>query len=381
MIEIDGSAHSGSGTLLRYAVALATLLGEPLHMTRIRAKREKPGLRAQHLHALHACCSLSSGELEGAEVGSPEIFYRPGKVLKDGDFQWDIGTAGSTTMMAFTLIPLALFAKSPCRFSIKGGLFQDFAPGAFHMREVLVPILRRMGAEVRLEMLRPGYVPKGQGHLMMEVKPLKGFLQPFSMNRQGTVKEIWGISLASHLQKEKVAERMANHCQRLLSEQGYPARVEVLADKTAPQRGAALFLRAETDTGCLLGADQAGKPGRRSEAIAEFVVASLLEDLRTKATTDRHLADQLVLFAALARGTTQFIIPIMTEHVEANLWLVEKILGAKIELRGKDLRLEGIGFQKDPLTLPSPSDDRDLKDPAGTPGAAGRDLGRKPHPG
>ncbi|MGD0625835.1 MAG: RNA 3'-terminal phosphate cyclase [Thermodesulfobacteriota bacterium] len=356
MIEIDGSVHSGSGTLLRYAVALATLLGEPLHMTRIRAKREKPGLRAQHLQAVRACCSLSGGQLEGAEVGSPEIFYRPGKALKDGDFQWDIGTAGSTTMLAFTLIPLALFAKRPCRFSIRGGLFQDFAPSAFHMREVLIPILRRMGAEVRLEMLRPGYVPKGQGHLMVEVKPLNGFLEPFFMNQQGIVKEIWGISLASHLEKEKVAERMASHCQRLLGERGYPARVEVLTDKTAPQRGAALFLRAETDTGCLLGADQAGKPGRRSEAIAEFVVASLLEDLRTKATTDRHLADQLILFAALARGTTQFLIPNRTEHVEANLWLVEKILGAKIDLRGKDLRLEGIGFQKAPLTLPSPPD-------------------------
>ena len=348
MIEVDGSAHSGSGTLLRYAVALATLLGEPLHMTRIRAKREKPGLRSQHLQAVRACCSLSGGRLEGAEVGSSEFFYHPGKTLKGGNFQWDIGTAGSTTMLAFTLIPLALFARRPCRFSIQGGLFQDFAPSAFHMREVLIPMLRRMGAEVRLEILRPGYVPKGQGHLMLEVKPLHGFLNPIMMNRQGNVREIWGISLASHLEKGKVAERMATHCERLLGEQGYPARVEVHSDKTAPQRGAALFLRADTDTGCLLGADQAGKPGRRSEAIAESVVGTLLEDLRTKATTDRHLADQLILFAALARGTTQFLIPSVTDHVEANLWLVEKILGAKVELRGKGLRLEGIGFQKAP---------------------------------
>jgi RNA 3'-terminal phosphate cyclase (ATP) len=205
-----------------------------------------------------------------------------------------------------------------------------------------------MGAEVRLEVLRPGYVPKGQGHLILEVKPLKGFLAPCIMNKQGNVKEIWGISLASHLEKEKVAERMAIHCQRLLGEKGYPTRVEVLSDKTAPQKGAALFLRADTDTGCLLGADQAGKPGRRSEAIADFVVGTLLEDLRTQATTDRHLADQLILFAALARGATQFLIPSVTEHIEANLWLVEKILGAKVELRGKDLRLEGIGFQKAP---------------------------------
>jgi len=203
-----------------------------------------------------------------------------------------------------------------------------------------------MGAEVQLEMLRPGYVPRGQGHLMLEVKPLKGCLQPLLMNEQGNIKEVWGISLASHLEKEKVGERMASHCQKLLKGRGYEARVDVLADKTAHQKGAALFLRAETDTGCLLGSDQAGKPGRRSETIAQFVATSLLEDLETKATTDRHLADQLILFAALARGTTEYLIPRATDHVQANLWLVERILGAKGDLQGNHLRLEGIGFQK-----------------------------------
>ena len=244
MIEIDGSVHSGSGTLLRYAVALATLLGEPLHMTHIRAKREKPGLRPQHLQAVRACCALSSGEVEGAAVGSQEIFYHPGKSLRDGDFQWDIGTAGSTTMLAFTLSPLALFARRPCRFSIVGGLFQDFAPSAFHMREVLIPLLRRAGVEGRLDILRPGYVPQGRGHLILEVKPLSGFLKPFVMNEQGNLKEVWGISLASHLEKERVSERMADHCKELLEKRGFPVRIEVLSDKTAVQKGAALFLRA-----------------------------------------------------------------------------------------------------------------------------------------
>ena len=49
MIHIDGGQKSGSGTIVRFAVGLATLLGEELHLTNIRAKREKPGLRPQHL--------------------------------------------------------------------------------------------------------------------------------------------------------------------------------------------------------------------------------------------------------------------------------------------------------------------------------------------
>lgn len=346
MIQVDGSAHSGSGTLLRYAVALATLLGEPLHMTRIRAKREKPGLRPQHLQAVRACCSLSDGELEGAEVGSTEIIFKPGHTLKIGDFRWDIGTAGSTTMLAFTLIPLALFASRPCSFSMVGGLFQDFAPSAFHLQMVLLPVLKRMGAEIRIEVLQPGYPPKGEGRLRVEVKPLRGGLKPLRMTEQGTIKGIRGISLASHLEIERVSERMADQCKRLLEKRGYQTDIEVLNDQTALQKGAALLLWAETETGCLLGSDQAGKPGRRSEKIAHSVVASLFEDLDTKATTDRHLADQLILFAALAGGTSEYVIPRMTEHIESNLWLVEKILGVKSELSKNHLRIQGIGFQK-----------------------------------
>ncbi len=346
MIEIDGSIHSGSGTLLRYAVALATLTGEPLHMTRIRAKREKPGLRPQHLQAVRACSDFSGGELSGAKVGSQEILYRPGRSLRGGDFQWDIGTAGSTTMLAFTLIPLALFSQSRCRFTLIGGLFQDFAPTALHMENILVPLLQRMGAMIHLKIIKPGYVPKGQGRLLLEVEPLRDYLQPLVMVKQGRVKEIRGVSLSSQLEKEKVSERMAAKCQEVLKGRGYQAQMEVLHDRAAPQRGAALFLAAETDQGCLLGADQAGKPGRRSEAIAEFVVRALLEDLATGATTDRYMADQLILFSALARGTTEYKIPRMTDHVESNLYLVERILGAKGHCQGMHLKMEGIGFQK-----------------------------------
>ncbi len=346
MIEIDGSLYSGSGTLLRYAMALATLIVEPLHMVRIRAKREKPGLRPQHLQVVLACSSLSGGKLEGAEVGSMEILYHPGKTLEGGDFQWNIGTAGSTTMLAYILIPLALFARRPCRFSLTGGLFQDFAPSPFHLQQVLLPLLQEMGGIIQMKVMRPGYVPRGEGLLQVEINPLTHSMNPLHLLDQGIAGEIRGISLASHLQKEEVSERMAREAKKLLEERGYQSRIEILNDKTALQKGAALLLWTQTNTGCFLGADQSGKAGRRSEGIAGFVVDSLLEDLGTKATADRHLADQLIFFAALAKGITQYRIPRVTQHVEANLWLVEKFLGAKGELQNNDLRLEGIGFKK-----------------------------------
>ncbi len=343
MIEIDGSTHSGSGTLLRYAVALATLKGEPLHIFRIRAKRPKPGLRPQHLSAVKACATISGGGIDGAEVGSGEIVYRPGHNLTGGQFHFNIGTAGSATMAAFTLVPPALFSAGESRFTITGGLFQDFAPTFFHMERVLVPLIRRMGAEISLEMLRPGYVPRGQGRLHLAVRPCKG-LEPLQPAAQGRVRSVTGISFSSNLHEQRVSRRMADRCAARLGQAGYACSIEVREDTSAAQRGAALLVWAETDSGCMLGADQAGKPGRRSEDIADFVARSLLEDLNSGACTDRHSADQLILFAALARGTTEYTVPAITDHVEANLWLVEEILGVRTRITGKVVQIEGIGW-------------------------------------
>lgn len=345
MIEIDGSTHSGSGTILRYAAALTTLVGEPLHMANIRARRPKPGLRPQHVQALRACCALSNGQLEGDEVDSDTITYHPGRSLRGGAFNWDIGTAGSTTMLAMTVIPLALYAGGSCRFSMQGGLFQDFAPSAHYLLKVLLPMIRTMGAEIELEIARPGYVPRGGGRLSVQVKALKQPLKPIERLKPGTVKEIRAIAVASHLSSEKVGQRMASRCAALLEQRGYPARIQTIEDTTALQKGASLLLWVETDTHCLLGADRAGRKGRSSESIADFVVSTLWEDLETGATTDRYLADQLILFAALADGRTQYLIPRLTGHVESNLWLVETILGAATALKGRHLTISGIGLR------------------------------------
>jgi len=344
MIEIDGATHSGSGTLVRYAAALTTLLGEPLRMIRIRARREKAGLRPQHLQAVRACCDLSGGRLEGDAVGSQELVYYPAHPPEGGDYDWDIGTAGSATMLAFCLLPPALFSRAPCRFKLTGGLFQDHAPTAFHMQEVFLPQVRRMGAAVALEMVRPGYVPQGRGQLVLTVQPQRRPLSAVESIRQGRVTTVRGISLASHLSRERVATRMAEQSRALLAGRGFEAQVQCIEDSSAVQKGAALLVWAQTDGGAVLGADQSGKRGRRSESIAEFVVGALCEDLATGATVDRHLADQLILLAALARGETAYRIPRMTEHVASNLWLVDRILGAKSTLSGDLLRIRGVGY-------------------------------------
>ncbi len=344
MITIDGGRHSGSGTILRYSVALATLLGQELHVENIRSKRPKPGLRRQHVSAILACCRISNGQAEGAEVSSREIAFRPGPYVQPGEYRIDVGSAGSTTLLAYSLSIPVLFAAGPCRFILTGGLFQDFAPSAFHMKNCLFPLLRRMGATIDIEVARPGYVPTGEGKLELTVEPLKRPLEPLELPEQGKARLIQGISLASNLSDQHVSERMAKQCRKTLKGRGLTTDIRMLEENTAAQRGAALAIWTMTDAGAVLGADMAGASGRPSERIGKSVANLMLEDLATGATVDRHLADQLIVFAALANGTTTYRIPRVTDHVESNLWLVKEFLGAKTEVDGNVVMIEGIGF-------------------------------------
>jgi len=351
MLTVDGSQKSGSGTIVRFAVALAVLLGEELHLFNIRARRDKPGLRPQHLKAIEALKQMCQGKLEGGKVGSSEIKFRPGGAVKGGHYEWDIGTAGSTTLLVMTLLPAACFARKAMSFKIAGGLFQDFAPSAYHMQHVLSPALHKMGVIAPLNIIRPGYVPRGGGIIEVKVEPVAGKIKPISLPAQGQVTSIKGIALSSHLKERQVSERMAETCNKVLLSKGYHARLEIVHDDTALQRGAALAIYATTSTGCIIGADRAGEPRRTSEEIGKSTARSLLADLATRATVDRYLADQLIFYAALADGVSEYRIPQMTEHVESNLWLAESILGAKIEVRDNLVKIQGIGYTAAPRGL------------------------------
>jgi RNA 3'-terminal phosphate cyclase (ATP) len=344
MLEINGSLRSGSGTIFRYSISLASILNKELRIINIRAKRKKAGLQPQHLKSVQACCELTNGSVEGAQVGAATITFSPGRKIKSGEFSWDIGTAGSATMMALCLLPLGCFAKDKSTYTIIGGLFQDFAPNVFHAKYVLMALLKRFSITADVELIKPGYVPTGGGIIKVEIEPVKGKLIPIKLTEQGKIISIKGIAISSHLESRAVGQRMCQACNKVLNRTGYNADIAIIDDKSANQKGAALFIYAITDKGCLLGSDMAGKLGRTSEYIGRYVAEQLLADIKSGATVDRFTADQLVIYAALADGESEFIIPRITEHIDSNLWLVEKILGTKISLNRNNLKINGKGI-------------------------------------
>jgi len=352
MLRIDGGHKSGSGTIVRDAVSLAALTGRELHIRNIRKNRPRPGLRSQHLKGVEACSRICAGRLENATIGSHDIRFWPGKRLVGGDYTIDIETAGSTVLLASVLLPLLLFCEEEVTLHLTGGLFQDFAPSAFYMQQLLLPLLSRMGAEVDLTIRQPGYYPRGQGIIQVQVQPLQKPLQPIRLLEQGAVTRIDGVALSSLLQEREVSDRMATTCQSHLQAAGYNADIRAVYDEKenavfdspSVQPGAALAVWGKTDNGCLLGSDMAGAPRRPAERIGKEVAENLLADLESGATVDRFLADQLIPFCALAEGTSEYLIPHRTDHVVTRLWLVEEILGAKAMIEDNRLMIEGIGY-------------------------------------
>lgn len=354
MLEIDGSERSGSGTIVRDCIGFSVLKKKGLHLMNIRTNRDKPGLRSQHLKTLQACADICGGSFTGGQIGSKEIAFAPGTGIKGGEFRWDIGTAGSAIMLGMTILLPSLFAQRASRYVVTGGLFQDFAPSAFYFQEVVVPILKRMGAEVDLKILRPGYVPQGGGVIEIKVQPVREALKAIVMQTQGKVARVDGVALASFLKERRVAERIAAECSRALGERGYPSKVQVVNDakenpayRTASvQAGAALAIWAETDAHCIIGSDMAGARGRSAELIGKTTAENFLADLDSGATVDRYLADQLIPFAALADGWSSFAVPRVTAHVDTRLWLAGEILGAESRVEGNIVKIKGIGYRK-----------------------------------
>ncbi len=128
MLEVNGSQKSGSGTILRLSIALAGILGEPLHIYKIRERRSQPGLRPQHLEATLTAAKLCNAEIKGATLGSRELWFEPSEI-KGGEINAEIGTAGSIPMLLLTVLPLCASAKRAVNIRVvKGGTDVRHAP-------------------------------------------------------------------------------------------------------------------------------------------------------------------------------------------------------------------------------------------------------------
>jgi len=332
VLEIDGSQKSGSGTILRLSVALAAIIKEPLHIFNIRMKRTQPGLRPQHLEAVLTAARLCNAAVKGATLGSREIWFTPGEI-QGGEIMSEIGTAGSIPMLLLTVLPMCAYARHHvCLRVTRGGTDVRNSPTTNYLKHVLLPVLSYMGLKATLTVQKYGYYPKGMGEILLEVDPCPN-LGPIRLDRFGELQRLKGVSVCTFLADRKVAERQAVAAMERLESLGLKPNIEIINDKSNPlQKGSSLVLWAETDTGALVGGDAIGELGKPSEKVGGEAADNLIKELAVEAAVDSHLADMLVPYVALAQGNSVYSSRLVTEHLDTNMWLAEKILGTKFRV-------------------------------------------------
>jgi len=332
MLEIDGGQKSGSGTILRLCVALSAITQEPLHIYNIRHNRKQPGLRPQHLESVITAAKLCNAETKGATLGSHELWFKP-DIITGGEVTAEIGTAGSIPMLLLTVLPICAYAKRPVKIHvINGGTDVRFAPKINYIKHVVLPTLERMQLKADLTVKTYGYYPKGMGEVVLDVNPVS-HLGPISLIEVGGIQEIEGISVCTFLEKQKVAQRQAETATNILTKYSYGTNIHVVNDKSNRfQKGSSIVLWAKTSKDALLGADAIGERQKSSEAVGKEAAENLLKETESKATVDVHLADILVPYIALANGSSAYLTRKITDHIETNIWLTEKILGTKIQV-------------------------------------------------
>jgi RNA 3'-terminal phosphate cyclase (ATP) len=325
MLEIDGAEGEGGGQILRSSLSLAICTQQAFRITNIRARRDTPGLLRQHLTAVKAAATICAGQLTGAELGSREITFRPGKI-EPGAHSFAIGTAGSCTLVLQTVLPPLLTADAPSTIRISGGTHNRGSPPFDFLERCFLPLICKMGAQVRLELRSYGFYPKGGGEIVAHIAPAAR-LAALQLHTRGervrAYAEAYVAALPLHIAQrelEVIGHRLDWASEQLL--------LRGLANDMGPGNAVTITIEHENVTEVVTGF---GERGVRAETVAEEAAAEAREYIATSAPVGVHLADQLLLPMALAGGGS-FTTRTTSQHLRSNALVIERFTARRVSV-------------------------------------------------
>jgi RNA 3'-terminal phosphate cyclase (ATP) len=326
MLSVDGSYGEGGGQILRTALALAALTGVPVRIERIRARRSKPGLRPQHLTSVQAVARVCQAEVTGVHLGSQALTFRP-RLPQGGHYLFDVasmtGSAGAVTLVAQALLPPLIQAGNSTTVILKGGTHVPWSPPAHYLSHVFLPALAVMGAQVDMTLESWGWYPRGGGEVRFTIRGARQ-LMGVQWHTPAASSAFRALSAAAKL-PEHVARRQA-------------ARLTARLDETVPVE---IIPAGGQDPGSLIfvwgpqaGFAALGARGKPADKVADEAAEAYLAFRNSGAAVDRHLADQILIYLALAKGPSRFTTEAITSHLITNIWVIEQFLGPTFQIKG-----------------------------------------------
>lgn len=341
IVKIDGSYGEGGGQIFRTSLALSAILKRPLEIFNIRVGRREPGLKPQHLMSANATAAVTGGRLEGAALNSQALNFFPGYIVS-GRYNFDVASikasAGATGLIFQTIVPVLSFADGSSDISITGGTHVAWSPPSDYLREVFIPVVSKTGLDINITVLKYGFYPIGGGKVDIKVKPCSKPLNPIRFFERGNIKRVSIMSAVANLPLS-IAERQRDRAVKTLQLANCKVQSEI---KEVPSsgKGTFLFILAEFEN-INAGFIGLGAIGKRAETVADEAVDEFMQYWRGDGALDPHLADQIVLYMALAKGNSSFTTTRITNHLLTNIWVIEKFLPVKFEVKG-NIGEEGI---------------------------------------
>lgn len=335
-LEIDGAHGEGGGSIVRTALALSALTGQAVRIANVRGGLQRPGVNPVDL-ALLRIFSHCTDAVFGGELGDAEIFFQPRAALRPYRGNLDIGKvarvspSGSATLIAQTLlVPLSQTGRLS-GFRLRGGTHVPYAPTYEYLEMVTLPALAEAGVGAWCSLAFAGYASGGAGEIEMEVEP--SALCGFDFSKPGELLDARAVVVTSEL-PEHVRSRGVERLEALARRDGIELGVRVLRPQ-ASAPGAAVTVTARLERG-FGGGQSLGQRGKPMEEVVDEAYAGFIEFLNSGCGVDGHLADQLVLPAALCREHASFTTSRVTPTLATVVWVVRQFIPVRLTLLGRE---------------------------------------------
>jgi RNA 3'-terminal phosphate cyclase (ATP) len=322
LIDIDGSEGEGGGQILRSSLSLAICTQQAFRIANIRANRERPGLMRQHLTAVEAAARICDASLDGAELGSRALTFRPGR-LRAGDYSFAIGTAGSCTLVLQTVLPPLLTASAESRVRITGGTHNRTSPPFDFLQRAFLPLLTRMGAEVELTLASYGFYPRGGGEIRAHIRPAT--LGSLELTTRGALRRGYAEAYVAGL-PARIAQRELEVIGRQLGWTREQLHLRALPNDLGPGNAVTVTLEHENVTEVFTGFGEKGVP---AEEVAQAAAGEAAAYLSASAPVSEHLADQLLMPLVLSSGGS-FLATTASGHLHSNAKVVERFTARRV---------------------------------------------------
>lgn len=328
-LTIDGSQGEGGGQVLRTALTLSILTQQSIELINIRVGRKKTGLLRQHLTCVLAAQEICEATTEGVELGATRILFSPGQV-KSGDYQYAIGTAGSTVLVCQTIFPVLALAKGNSTVTFEGGTHNGMSPSLCFLEHSFLPVLKSMGVNCVVNTTKLGFYPAGGGKWQISIEPTQK-LSPIHLSEAGShfaqSSENCSLTALVSLLPEAIGQREIATAKKILRWSDAKSQVQKVV---TPGPGNSFQLSIKSKTHCSV-FEMVGELGVSAERVAKRAAGRVNKFIHAEAAVEEHLADQLLLPIALA-GSGSFTTTKPSLHTTTNIEVIKLILGVEIQI-------------------------------------------------